>query len=130
MPISCLYYYHHHHHENLKFFSVEKCLYFYFILFYFTYFLSFVLSGPHLPHMEIPRLGVQSELQLPAYATRATATPDPNCICDLHHRSQQRRILNPLSKARDRTCNPMVPSRTRFHCTTLGTPNVYIFKLF
>ena len=26
--------------------------------------------------MEVPRLGVESELQLPAYAT-ATATPDP-----------------------------------------------------
>ena len=27
--------------------------------------------------MEVPRLGVESELQLPAYAT-AIATPDPN----------------------------------------------------
>ena len=31
--------------------------------------------GPHPWHMEAPRLGVHSELQLPAYAT-ATATPD------------------------------------------------------
>ena len=31
----------------------------------------------------------------------ATATPDPSCICDTHHRSRQRRILNPLSEARD-----------------------------
>ena len=29
------------------------------------------------------RLGVQSELQLPAYPT-ATATRDPSCICDLY----------------------------------------------
>ena len=36
--------------------------------------LSFFL-GPHLWHMEVPSLGVESELQLPAYAT-ATATPD------------------------------------------------------
>ena len=35
----------------------------------------FVL-GPHLWHMEVPRLGVTSELQLPAYTT-ATAMPDP-----------------------------------------------------
>ena len=27
-------------------------------------------------HMEVPRLGVESELQLPAYTT-AAATPDP-----------------------------------------------------
>ena len=31
--------------------------------------------------MEVPRLGVQSELQLPAYTT-ATATPDPRCNCE------------------------------------------------
>ena len=30
----------------------------------------------HSQHMEIPRLGVELELQLPAYAA-ATATPDP-----------------------------------------------------
>ena len=34
---------------------------------------------------------------------RATATPDSSHICDLHHGSQQHRILNPLSKARDQT---------------------------
>ena len=32
--------------------------------------------GLHPWHMEIPRLGVESELQLLAYAT-ATAMPDP-----------------------------------------------------
>ena len=39
-------------------------------------------------HMEVPRLGVESELQLPAYIT-ATAMPDPSCVCDLHHSSRQ-----------------------------------------
>ena len=34
--------------------------------------------------MEVPRLGVESELQLPAYTT-ATATPDPSHVCNLHH---------------------------------------------
>ena len=46
--------------------------------------------------MEVPRLGVESELQLPAHAT-ATA------MQDLHHSSRQRQILNPLSKASDQT---------------------------
>ena len=50
--------------------------------------------------MEVPRLGVQLELELPAY-TRATATRDPSCVCDLHHSIRQHRILNQLSKARD-----------------------------
>ena len=33
--------------------------------------------------MEVPRLGVTSELQGRAYTT-ATATPDPSHVCDLH----------------------------------------------
>ena len=52
--------------------------------------------------MEVPRLGVESDLQLLAYTT-AIATPDPSLVCDFHHSSQQREILNPLSEARDRT---------------------------
>ena len=52
--------------------------------------------------MEVPRLGVQSELQLPVTAT-ATATWDLSRICDLHQSSQQRQIFNPLSEATDRT---------------------------
>ena len=41
----------------------------------------------HLWHMEVPRLGVELELLLPAYTT-ATATRDLRCICDLHHSLQ------------------------------------------
>ena len=48
--------------------------------------------------MEVPRLGVKSELQLQAYTT-ATAMPDPSRICNLHHSLQQCQILKPLSKA-------------------------------
>jgi len=77
--------------------------------------------GPHSKHMEIPRLGVESELQLLAYAT-ATATPDPSHVCDLHHSSWQCQILNPLIEARNRTCNLTAPSQISFHCTTMGTP--------
>ena len=52
--------------------------------------------------MEVPRLGVESELQLPAYAT-ATAMPDPSHIFNLHHTSRQCHILNPLIEAGDQT---------------------------
>ena len=38
----------------------------------------------HLWHVEVPRLGIKSELQLPAYVT-AIAMPDLSCICDLQH---------------------------------------------
>ena len=37
----------------------------------------------HLQHMEVPRLGVEFELQLPAY-TKATAAPALGRICNLH----------------------------------------------
>ena len=74
--------------------------------------LLLLFLGPLQRHMEVPRLGVESELQPPAY-TRATATRDPSHVCNLHHSSRQRRIVNPLSKGRDRTRNLMVPSRIR-----------------
>ena len=62
---------------------------------------SFFL-GLHLWHMEVPGIGVKSELQLPAYVT-VTATPDLSSIYDLHHSLWQCQILNLLSQARDRT---------------------------
>ena len=63
---------------------------------------------------EVPRLGVESELQLPAYIT-ATEMLDQSRICDLHcsshqyqiqavsatYNSQQCWILNPVSEASD-----------------------------
>ena len=50
--------------------------------------------------MEVPGLGVESEVQLPA-CTTATATLDVSHICDLYHSLQQCSIFNPLSEARD-----------------------------
>ena len=61
-------------------------------------FFSFAFLRPHLRHMDIPRLGVISELKLPAYVT---AIQDLSPVCDLHCSLQQRQILNPLRKARD-----------------------------
>ena len=52
--------------------------------------------------MEVPRLGVELEVQLLAYTT-ALAMWDLSQVCDLHHSSRQRQVLNVLSKARDRT---------------------------
>ena len=59
--------------------------------------------------MEVPRLGVELELQLLAYTT-ATAMWDLSHVCDLHHSSWQCQIPDPLSKARDQTSNLMDPS--------------------
>ena len=74
-------------------------------MFYFTVsgiFLFFYFLGPHLQHMEGTRLGVELELQLPVYTT-ATATPDPSCICELHHSSRQCQILSQTHWARPGT---------------------------
>ena len=46
------------------------------VLFFFFFFL-----GSHPRHMEVPRLRVESELQLPAYTT-TIATWDPSLVCD------------------------------------------------
>ena len=45
-----------------------------------------VFLGPHPQHMEVPGLGVESELQMPAYTT-ATVTQDLSSIGDVHHSS-------------------------------------------
>ena len=82
--------------------------------------LLFCLSGLHQRHMEVSGLGDESELQLPAYAT---ARPDLSRICDLHHSSQQHWILNPLRKARDRTCIILMDtSWVHYLWATMGIP--------
>ena len=86
-----------------------------------AFFFLCVFLGLHLRHMKVPRLGVESELYPLTYTT-ATETLDLSRICDPHHNSWQRWILNPLSEAGDRTRNLMVPSQICFYCTTMGTP--------
>ena len=79
--------------------------------------------------MEVPRLEVEPELQLLAYA-RATAMQDPSRVSDLHHSSGQRWILNSLSEAKDGTCNTVVTSQIRFCCATRGTLPMALFCSF
>ena len=87
--------------------------------------MGFFLRGGLYPwHVEVPRLGVESELQLLACTTAtATAMPDLSCICHLHHS----RILNLLSKARDRTFVLMDTFQICYHWAT-GTPVLYYSK--
>ena len=90
------------------------------------YFLSFflVFLGSCSWHMEVPRLQVESELYPPA---TATVTADLSRICHLHRSSQQHQILNPLSRAGDRTCILMDASLVLYCCATTGTPSTLYF---
>ena len=97
-----------------------------FSFFSFFFLFLFCFLGPHLWHMKVPRLGIKLELQLLA-STTATATQDPSHICDPHHSSWQRQILNPVSKARDRTLNLMDTSQIHFCCATTRTLHWHFF---
>ena len=72
---------------------LHVCQYYIVFLFKFYYFLQ-----PCLWHIEVPGLGIKSELQLLSYAT-ATAILDLSCICNLCCGLRQRWILNPLREA-------------------------------
>ena len=89
----------------------------------------FVFAGPRQQHMEVPRLGVELELQLLA-CTTATATLDPSCICEPDHSSWQRNILNPLSEARDRTRVLMDTSQVHWLLSHDGNSWLLYFSLF
>ena len=54
---------------------------------------GFFFGGVHPRHMKVSRLGVELELQPPAYTT-ATAMWDSSHICDQYHSSQQCWILS------------------------------------
>ena len=108
---------------NLQCLYYPSCAYKSFLIYFFLFllFLSFFL-GPHLRHMEVLRLGVQSERQLLVYIT---ATRDPSRVCDLHHSSWQCWIPVQLSEARDWTRILMNTSQICFCCTMMGTPDLF-----
>ena len=82
------------------------------LLFWFFFFFAFFRAAPVT--CDVSRVGAESELQLPAYTT-AIAVWDPSRICDLHHSSQQHRILNSLSEARDQTHIPVDTGWAGYH---------------
>ena len=108
-------------HPKEKWSEITTAHEFFSIFFFFLFFL-----GLHLWHMEVPRLGVKSELQLPAYTT-ATATRGPSRVCNLYHSSRQCQILNPLGESRDRTRILMDTSWAPYRWVTMGTSINYFF---
>ena len=83
--------------------------------------LFFLLLGPHMQHLEVPRLWVEQELHLLAYtkpqqhrilATSVTYTA-------VHSNAG---LFVPLSKAKDESCVLMDTSQVRYHSAMVGTP--------
>ena len=75
--------------------------------------------------MEVPSPGVESEPQLPSYAT-AIAMLDLSRICDLRHSSEQCLIPNPLIEAGDQTHILMDTSWFCYCRLTKGTPLFFL----
>ena len=96
----------------------------------FILFIYFCFLGLHPQHVEVPRLGVKSELQL-LVCTTATATRGLSRVCNLHYSSQQHQILNSLREARDQTCIFMDTSWIHFCWATMGNCFRYFwFSIF
>ena len=93
------------------------------------YFLLSFLSLLHPQHMEVPRLGGKSELQLPVYTT-VTGIQELSHIYNLHCSLQPCQILNPLSEARDQTCILIHGHYVRFltRWAKTGTPRSCFLK--
>ena len=77
----------------------------------------------HLWHMEVLRLGVEPELQLPAHTT-ATAMPDPSRVMTYTTAHGNAASLTHSSEVRDWKLILMDTSQVNFRCTTTGTPSV------
>ena len=72
----------HQETPRISFFS----LFLFWVVFFCCCFVFLSFFKPHPRYTEVPRLGVESELQLPTYTT-ATATQDLSYVCNLHHSS-------------------------------------------
>ena len=92
-------------------------------IFYFVIYFAFLIPNPQ--YREVPRLGVESELQLLA---TATAKPDLSQVCSQHHTSWQQWILNQLSEARNRTCILMDASWIINPLSHTGTPDTHLLS--
>ena len=79
--------------------------------------------------MEVPRLGVESKLQLPAYTT-ATETPGPSCICDFHCSLLQCQILDPVNEVSDQICILKPAGSLTCWTTARTTWNTFLTSVF
>ena len=95
------------------FFLLPSFLFIFLFLFLFIYLFTYLL----IRAAPVAYGGPQARGRIRAVATR------------LHHSSRQRWIHNPLSKARDWTCNVMVTSQMCFCWAMTGTPFLLFYFL-
>ena len=88
----------------------------------FFFFNSFL--GPHLWHMEVPRLGGLIGAVATGLCLSHSNTRSKPCLWPT---PQLTALLNPLSKVRGLTHNLMVPGWMHFCCATMGTPWANLF---
>ena len=88
---------------------------------FWLFFFVVVFLGLHLWPMEILRLRgpIRAIAAAGLHQSQSIARSEP--YLQPTPQLWQCQILNPLSGARDRTCNLMVPSQISFRCTTMGT---------
>ena len=103
--------------------EIEKLLFELFFFFPFR-------AAPH----GIWRLPGKGPIRATAAGLRHSNTGSETHLQQTLYSSWQCQILNPLSEARDWTCNLMVPSLICFRCTTMETPracclNELVFRL-
>ena len=86
----------------------------------FFCFCFFAFLGPHLQHVEVPRLGVEIR-------ATTTATQDPSHVCNLHPSTA---TPGPQPTERGQGSNPhlMDTSWIRFRYTTTGIPTLLIYE--
>ena len=100
-----------------------KAVLLFLFLFLFLFFFLLYFLGSHLWHMEVPRLGVTSELQLPVYTP---ATQDPSHICDLCCSLWQCRSLTHWAKPGVEAASSWILVGFLTHWATTGTPRLLL----
>ena len=93
------------------------------------YFYLFVFLGQHLRHMEIPRQGVELELQLLA-CTTATATSDLRRVFDPYQAHGNAGSLTHWERPGIKPASSQILVRFIFHWARTRTPSLQTFYLF
>ena len=89
----------------------------------------FFFLGLYTQHMELSRLGVESELQLLTYAT-ATATPDLSCIFNLQARSLTHRVGPEMEPEYSWTLVRFITTKPQWELLKLKIDWIFFFSFY